>query len=241
MLGKLLKYDFRSIGRSMFPIYLGTIALSVICSVLEKTRISESNIFGALIILFVALVVASTLGTVALLNQRFTRGLLGSEGYLYFALPVRTSTHIASKLLNAIIWGLLQVMVFGICVVLVGFIAGEFSIKEAFEAAAKYLPEISADAWLVIGKVLLLVFLEIVAIVCFVYLCDSIAHLFKRHRLFWTVVFGIAILIVRGHLIPTGSDPFDLGGLWWYLTPVLSTAVYLCATWFILDRRLNLE
>ena len=120
MLGKLLKYDFKSIGRSMFPVYLLTVALSVILSVMVRMRVDYSKAFTAALILFVSLVVGSTIGTVVLLNQRFTRGLLGNEGYLYFALPVRTSSHIASKLLNAIIWGLLQVVVVGVCAALMG-------------------------------------------------------------------------------------------------------------------------
>ena len=77
MLGKLLKYDFKSIGRSMFPVYLLTVALSVILSVMVRMRVDYTKAFTAALILFVSLVVGSTIGTVVLLNQRFTRGLLG--------------------------------------------------------------------------------------------------------------------------------------------------------------------
>ncbi len=242
MLGKLLKYDFKSIGRSMFPVYLLTVALSVILSVMVRMRVDYSKAFTAALILFVSLVVGSTIGTVVLLNQRFTRGLLGNEGYLYFALPVRTSSHIASKLLNAIIWGLLQVVVVGVCAALMGVIAGEIGFKELIEAVREVFPRIDSETWLRLFNALLLMFLEIVAIVCFVYLCDSIGHLFSNHKRLWTVIFGIAIIVVRGKLTPRSlSFSGRAEEIWWYLLPVIFSAVYLAVTWFILDRRLNLE
>jgi hypothetical protein len=242
MLGKLLKSDFRSIGRSMFPVYLITIALSVILSVMVRMRVDSSNIFTAGLVLFVSLRVGSTIGTVILLNQRFSRGLLGNEGYLYFALPVRTSQHIASKLLNAIIWGFMQVAVVGVSGALMLIVAGELKLDELIEAVTRIFPEIDTETWLKMGKALLLMLLEIVALVCFVYLCDSIGHLFSRHRSLWTVVFGIAILVVRGKLTPHYLDfSGGAGEILWYILPVVFSAIYLGVTWFILDRRLNLE
>ena len=242
MLGKLLKYDFRSIGRSMFPVYLITIALSVILSVMVRMRVDSSNIFTAGLVLFVSLLVGSTIGTVILLNQRFSRGLLGNEGYLYFALPVRTSQHIASKLLNAIIWGFMQVAVVGVSGALMLIVAGELKLDELIEAVTRIFPEIDTETWLKMGKALLLMLLEIVALVCFVYLCDSIGHLFSRHRSLWTVVFGIATLVVRGKLTPHYLDfSGGAGEILWYILPVVFSAIYLGVTWFILDRRLNLE
>ena len=242
MLGKLLKYDFRSIGRSMFPVYALTVALSVILSVMVRLRVDSGNIFTATLVLFVSLIVGSTIGTVVLLNQRFSKGLLGNEGYLYFALPVSTSSHIASKLLNAIIWGFLQVAVVGISGALMVLITSEFGLNEIMEAVKRILPNIDADTWARAGKALLLMLLEIVALVCFVYLCDSIGHLFSRHRSMWTIVFGIAILVIRGKLTPHYLDfSGGAGEILWYVLPVVFSAIYLGVTWFILDRRLNLE
>jgi len=242
MLGKLLKYDFRSIGRSMFPVYLITVALSVILSVMVRMRVDSSNAFTAAMVLFVSLLVGSTIGTVVLLNQRFSKGLLGNEGYMYFALPVRTSEHIASKLLNAIIWGFLQVAVVGVSAALIGIVASEVKLDELIEAIRRVLPEVDTETWLTMGKALLLMLLEIIAIVCFVYLCDSIGHLFSSRKGLWTTLFGIAILIIRGKLTPHHLD-FSGGAeeILWFVLPVIFSAIYLGVTWFILDRRLNLE
>lgn len=242
MLGKLLKYDFRSISRSMFPVYALTIGLSVLLSVMARMRLDSSQIFTAAFVLFVSLIVGSTIGTVILLNQRFSVGLLGNEGYLYFALPVKTEEHICSKLINAIVWGLMQVAVVGLSAFLMGLIASEVGLKEIIGAFSRILPNIDANTWIMLGKALLLMLLEIVALVCFVYLCDSIGHLFSSHRKLWTVIFGFAILTVRARLTPQYLDfKGSAGEIVWYILPIAFSAIYLGFTWFILDRRLNLE
>jgi len=224
----------------MFPVYAGTIAASILLSVLSESKLSDSGLFGMLVILFVCLIFGSSIGTVLLLAQRFNKGLMGNEGYLYFSLPVRTSGHIVSKLCNALIWGFLQIVVVVLSGALITFITGEVDLRQFFSDLKRALPMIDADTWLSFGKVMLLMFLEIVAIVCFVYLCQSIGHLFKNHRTFWTFAAAIAIIIVRGQLMP---DPamFNENTITWYILPVVSSAIYLLGTWFILDRKLNLE
>ena len=241
MLGKLLKYDFRSIGRSMWPVYIATIAVSVMLSFLTRFHVESGSIFTAVLVLFVALLVGSTMGTVFLLAQRFGKGLLGNEGYLYFALPVRTSTHIASKLCNALIWGVLQMLTIGISGILMLLITEEIELNELMHDLIRVLPEIESDFWVGMLKVCLLFFLEIVALICFVYLCEAIGHLFKRHRTLWTFVAAFALMLIRARLMTMVGKEFESDLPVLCLLAVIASAVYLLATWFILDRRLNLE
>ncbi len=242
MLGKLLKYDFRSVGRSMLPVYLASVALSTVCAMMARLKLDENKVFSALLILLVALMTASFMGTVVLLAKRFKDGLLGNEGYLSFALPVSTSAHIASKLLNALIWAALQTVVFGICAAIMVIITGDLPIKDIIEAAARILPTIQADEWGMFAEALLLFFVEIAAFACLVYLCQAVGHLFPRRKGLWEVIAFVVIVVVRGNALRLIGSPFSsVDILGWILLPAAFSALYLLATWFILDRRLNLE
>ncbi len=242
MLGKLLKYDFRSVGRSMLPVYLASVALSTVCAMMARLKLDGSKVFSALLILLVALMTASFMGTVVLLAKRFKDGLLGNEGYLSFALPVSTSAHIASKMLNALIWAALQTVVFGICAAIMVIITGDLPIKDIIEAAARILPTIQADEWGMFAEALLLFFVEIAAFACLVYLCQAVGHLFPRRKGLWEVIAFVVIVIVRGNALRLIGSPFSsVDILGWILLPTAFSALYLLATWFILDRRLNLE
>ncbi|MBP3926560.1 MAG: hypothetical protein J6D13_05185 [Clostridium sp.] len=118
MYGKLCKYEFKSIARTLFPIYLAVIAVSLINAVSFGVNdlfdggmsgyfnaaagsaavdtvlnilqfISVFTYFGVMVALFVL--------TVIVIIQRFYKGLLCDEGYLMFTLPVKTWQLVASK------------------------------------------------------------------------------------------------------------------------------------------------
>ena len=84
MLGKLIKYEFKSLLRIFLPLYAVMIALS---SVIPTT--DTFNDVGAFVVF--ALVVISTsifIGLAIFTILRFNSSLFGDEGYLMFTLPV---------------------------------------------------------------------------------------------------------------------------------------------------------
>ena len=96
MLGKLIKYEFKSLLRIFLPLYAVMIALS---SVIPTT--DTFNDVGAFVVF--ALVVISTsifIGLAIFTILRFNSSLFGDEGYLMFTLPVKVETIILSKALT---------------------------------------------------------------------------------------------------------------------------------------------
>lgn len=111
MLVKLLKYELKSSARTLLPLYLGILLVSVVCgffvsdSIVKATGFfSDSAIGGLIILLLVALYVAMGVLTVVCIVGRFNNGMLGDEGFLMFTLPVSTTTLLSSKLITALIW-----------------------------------------------------------------------------------------------------------------------------------------
>ena len=87
MLGKLLKYDFRSMFRVFLPLWGALLAISFINRLtLNSDRMGLPG--AVLFIAYIGIIFAVMAVTLVLVVQRFYNGLLKSEGYLMFTLPV---------------------------------------------------------------------------------------------------------------------------------------------------------
>lgn len=126
MLSKLIRYNLKDAVRSMLPISLGMLALSVFSSLLTTlalNRLSSSSLPGMTIlsglidvltvVCFIAVMViclASSIG-------RFYR-MLGRQGYLELSLPVTLHQHIAAKLISAVITTVLTIAFLFLCCII---------------------------------------------------------------------------------------------------------------------------
>lgn len=115
MLGKLIKYEFKATGRTFLPLYGMILVISLIQRLLGQengglfTELNQLGDFTTLILvaLFIALVVLTLVVTI----QRFQKNLLADEGYLMFTLPVSTRSLIFSKMIVAITWVIISVLI----------------------------------------------------------------------------------------------------------------------------------
>ena len=110
MLTKLLKYEFRSIGRQLIPLYLGVLGLAVVNHFfwfsMPSNRGGLNDALGgvpamATMMAYIAVIVALGVITLLLIIQRFYKGLLTEEGYLMFTLPCKPWQLIAAKGITA--------------------------------------------------------------------------------------------------------------------------------------------
>ena len=133
MLGKLLKYDLRSVGRFWWIAMLTMIGASFSTAVSYRLYLElsmsqvylsgENNVLIALammalnIISIISLVVigASLIFVAAIIYVRYYKHLFTDEGYLTFTLPVSRRQIFFSKLVNAGIWLLLSELVLFAC------------------------------------------------------------------------------------------------------------------------------
>lgn len=105
MFGKLFKYEWKAMMKTMLPIYGAALVLAVINGFLFQTIfgdwIEEFSLFHhmrmAAMSLYMLVLGAMGVFTVVMIIQRFYKGLLKQEGYLMFTLPVKTWKLIFSK------------------------------------------------------------------------------------------------------------------------------------------------
>ena len=263
MLGKLIKYEFKAMGRVMLPLYAVMIFLAGLLSFNLKTGMNDSTqsflqkfaiILG---FLFFAAVMAVFVVMVIMVIQRFYKNLLGTEGYLMFTLPVSTWQHILSKALSAFLWmviGAVSGVIAGFAMVAITSNVPEF-IRQVKEVWATLSPNMALAPviWLII-----MLAAGVMESMIKVYAAIAVGHQFNSHRLAGSVLaylgFGIIEMILsfvgnKLHLLParllnsTNAAGFisvrsmQTGTL----MALVGIAVYGILCWYLLDRRLNLE
>ena len=118
MLRKLLKYEFKAAGRTFVPIYGALILVALVNRLFRMGNIDLG--FGLTTLILTGLFIALGVLTLIVTIQRFSKNLLGDEGYLMFTLPVKPSQLISSKLIATVVWGILSSIVGLItCIILV--------------------------------------------------------------------------------------------------------------------------
>lgn len=117
MLRKVLKYDMKNIS-SMFSITYGFFLIfSFMSLIINKISLytnavlihALSNFFFSI---YIFTIVGLFLGCFAFIIIDFYKSFLTDRGFLTFTLPVKLSTLIVSKLINAVIWQVITLFVF---------------------------------------------------------------------------------------------------------------------------------
>lgn len=105
MFGKLLKYEWKAMMKTMLPIYGATLVLAAVNGFLFQSILGgwmeHSSLFStmqiAALTLYMLILAVMGVFTAVMIIQRFYKGLLRQEGYLMFTLPVKTWKLIFSK------------------------------------------------------------------------------------------------------------------------------------------------
>lgn len=246
MLRKLMKYDFLAMSKILFPIYIAMFVMTTIFSLMVKLNFDNGLVFGLCTALYVAAIFTSIFGTIRCAIVRFNSGLLNDEGYLSFSLPVKTSTHIIAKVLNAIVWSIIEGLALFIMGLICALILG--SIKEVgdFFYELFRLLKIENMELIISGlRVLLILILGLISSICLVYLAISIGHLVGKHRLIVAIVAIVAITVIRSNVLVLFVNLNNIvvnnqGWIALHIFSIISIALYSIGTWYILDKHLNL-
>ena len=251
MLGKLIKYDFKAMFRSLYPIYVALIALTIVFSLMVKFNFDQGLLFTIFAFLFVAALNGSIIACVFLVVTRFSHGLLKNEGYLSFALPVSTAKHIVAKVINAIIWAFIEGLMLCVCLLIMGIVMG--SIKEValfFREVIEAFGLIEEEVLVTALQIIVFLILEMIASVCLIYAAMAVGHLFSKNQKMMAVAFLIVVCVLRSFLWVGLVDLTENVAVYTHtvvddliliIPPIIFAAIYAFVTWFILDRRLNLE
>ncbi len=221
MLRKLCKYEFRSISRTLIPIYIAVIALSILTaisfSINKEYKLSSyypvdmslgytlHGLFkGVMSFAYFAVMVALFVLTAVIILQRFYKGLLCDEGYLMFTLPVKPWQLITSKGITAFVMSILSCIVscISIFILIMGALPyplktlAEFFNFENWSMFFTRLNEVVPMWGIYLFEFIILVIVGSFASLYQIYASMAIGHLAKKNRILMSVVAYIATSMV---------------------------------------------
>lgn len=200
MLGRLFKYEMKATARILIPIYAAMLVIAGISRISLNIKIEESSPFSFLndinAIVFFISVVAVLIITEIVIIWRFYRAVSSDEGYLLFTLPVKTDSIILSELLCAFIWSIaLSVIIIVssfIMMINMNIDGAVLNFSYIWEIILKISPQGWCGIAVIFGNLILSCIAEIICIYCAI----SIASLFRKHKIIFSVVFYIAMVLV---------------------------------------------
>ena len=260
MLSKLLKYELKSSARTLIPLYIGILIVSLACGFFVSSNIDntfwiEDSTIGALIMLLLfALFIAMGVLTVVCIIQRFNQSLLGDEGFLMFTLPVSSTKLLWSKLLAALIWCILGGIVTclsGVLIMSITFITHpEFIQLENFFNELQYLfSQLEINMMLAFIEMTIIGFLSIVVTILTAYLAMMIGQLqvFSKHRVAVSfIAFFLINWVFSWFIEPINRIMFQIsptGDVFFHIataTTIIETIILFFGVDFMMKRYLNL-
>ena len=215
MLGKLVKYEFKSTSRVMWFLYGALIVVGALLGFM--LRIDEESFdlslmpfyassetgqralqiaLGSLGVIYFMMIQAIFIMTVIMIITRFNKNLLGGEGYLMHTLPVKTHNLILSKGIVAIIWGAIAILagvLSGLFFSITSGILGLIIKENAWEQIWRAIEEIMG-----LNTVLFLIAIVIgcIATVLAFYFAMAIGNLANKNKFLYAVLAYVGIQIV---------------------------------------------
>ncbi|MCC8164403.1 MAG: hypothetical protein LIO86_14875 [Lachnospiraceae bacterium] len=198
MLGKLIKYDMRSISRAFIPLWILAPIVSLLFGLSANATFSDDNsmLYGLFLslggdvlttvvsVLFFGILIALSVLTLLFIIQRFWKGLLKEEGYLAFTLPVETWPLIMGKAVSArlvsVVSALVALISFVFLVLCMKELHWLFSwVGEAFRSMFLENPV----WWCTMAVLAILLFLfATVSNIYRLYAAMALGQLFENHR-----------------------------------------------------------
>ncbi len=121
MLGKLIKYDLKSITKFLLIIHMFLVAAAVFGRIFLTGRIDleadEINEFLLTLTFVICIIIFAgvSFGTNIVIAVRFYRNLFSDEGHLTNTLPVTKGMHLLSKTIAGSIWCLVDMLLIYLC------------------------------------------------------------------------------------------------------------------------------
>ena len=259
MLRKLLKYEFKSTGRTFLPIYGALLITSFLTRLFVFNKDFSNSFFLSLFqvvisSLFGFLLMAVFILTLVVSLQRFYKNLLGEEGYLSMTLPVRPWQHILCKSLTSLVWYIFSSIAAILAFVILAYEKG--MLGDFFKAIVTLIRRGSLNAQILTacGEFFLFAALGILAFTMMLYASMALGQLNANKRLltsfgaFLALNFLVQILMgVLGNLAAQWIFPVsDDWAIHVALLLSIALEIFFLAGFFfitnhILSRKLNLE
>lgn len=187
MLKNLLKYEFRATARTYGTIYLALLAAAGLIgfSFRGDRAAAQIHVFEIGVTIYSLLVMELVIVTIVTVIQRFTKNLLGREGYLMHTLPVTESQLVASKLISSAVWLLASAVVGVVSLAIMFCIGADFTRLDLHDLWAEWAALRTNFQEQVLWGLLwaaLLCYARVLCTILCIYAACMVGHLFRAHN-----------------------------------------------------------
>ncbi len=269
MVKKLLKHEFIAYFRTLTPAYavlLGIALLGRFVQLFENDSTTYSLISGGSILIYVVAVFAILMLTSWFGIVRFYKNLFTGEGYLTLTLPVTPAQHIWVKLLTAVAYNIISLV---LVLASAAVILHTDVLVEIVKAAQYLLAQIPSPldqhlGWYLLEFAVALV-VSLASGILVYYTCMAIGQLFRKNRVLASIGIYFAyytvcqilstilsvVLAVIGPLLPLDQWMEVIAAHSYAtvhiflcaLTPLslIMAVIFFAVTHYIIRKKLNLE
>lgn len=197
MLGKILKYDLKSMGKSLFPLYAGLFGLVIILKIMSF--ITESFpafnfVYNIMFIFFIIIVIGGLFYTFFISVMRYYKNLYSDEGYLTHTLPVKSGSLLFSKVLSSCLFIILSVIVSFVSIMIV------FGFNDVLDILKKGLEFFSLCFDVSIVTVLIfaisLILLSYICYILMAYAGISLGNMHSKNKIMFSVIYTVVLYYV---------------------------------------------
>ena len=204
MLGKLLKYDLWNVSKLLLPVHIGVVILTLIEElILSLDQVTDyfSNSFIVLVTCAYSIyLLAAVVLTVIFIIYHFYKSFYSDHGYLTFTLPVKTTTLLISKTITALIWGTINLIVIGGCILLLLYKVRPYPVDEMFYSLLRlweYSDSLYTFFLVQIPTMLILFLIALLLMYSRFYMCFTLGQMFGSHRFAFGLLTWFALNIIR--------------------------------------------
>lgn len=190
MLGKLIKYDFKFLFKTILPLFIVTPILALFCRLFSKIgdKLSLLNIpIKLIMVLSVIFIIFLPFITFIIGVMKFYNSMIKDEGYLTHTLPVKKSSIIFSKVFTSTIVLFLSVIISLACIFIAFNIGNDIikTIKEIIDSVYK-------EDKLLLFLFPVTIFAGYIVDLMIVYAAISLGQKHESKKLF-SVVYGLVL------------------------------------------------
>lgn len=263
MLGKLMKYEWKATWKLLLPMNMLIIVMTFLACITVQVDFFDSDnsmvIFSAMMILltYIGSMFVVCIGTGIYLIYRFYTSTYGDQGYLLHTLPVDKHHIIIAKVVVSAAWIFISMVLVFMSVMFLFAEQGEFLVDfiEAFESVIEYWGGSEVSGFVLIMTFIATVF-HIFARVLKVTACVSLGQLSSDHKVIMSFAFYFAFYFVQRiftmlyyvfiEILNNANESyrfsyFDNSWEGTLISGILYSVVFYFLTWYVMDKKLNLE
>ena len=197
MLGKVLKYDIKSMGKSLFPLYLAILITAIVirCFGFLAESFGVFKIINDLITgLFIVLLIGTFFYTFFVAIKRYYKNLYADESYLTHTLPVKVDTLLSSKVITSLIYIIVSSITVTLGLLIAMDMTAVIALVKVFLQQATIMFETQKLTIIIFG--LLFMLLGYMTYVFMAYAGISLGQSHSNNKIVFSIVYCIALYYI---------------------------------------------